>query len=339
MTPSSLSQFLSQLVQHQIKISTMLWGPPGVGKSSIVAQTAQAHGLEFVDVRLSQLAPTDLRGLPVPENGVSRWFPPEFLPREGKGILFLDELNMAPPTMQGMAQQLILDRKVGSYTLPEGWFVWAAGNRKEDKAAVFDMPAPLTNRFIHLEVQPDLESFKAYAFFAEIHEQILAFLAFRPALLHQMDTKHPAWPSPRSWEMASKLLGAGLSIAPVVGPGAAAEFEAFQQIYAVLPELHPILEGQAGDYPFPEEPSARYALTMGLTLRAEDAVQGVNAFKWLVGVASDEWIQLYVADLMARMRGKNQFGRLTILAEKEPVLKRFMEEFKRLVELGETVQT
>ena len=154
MTPQQLTEYLQSLIVHQIQISAMLWGPPGVGKSSIVAQTARRNGLDFVDVRLSQLAPTDLRGLPVPENGVSRWYPPEFLPTSGTGILFLDELNMAPPALQGIAQQLILDRRVGSYAVPDGWFVWAAGNRKEDRAAVFDMPAPLANRFLHLKSRP-----------------------------------------------------------------------------------------------------------------------------------------------------------------------------------------
>jgi len=162
LTPSELARYLTALVTAELPLSTMIWGPPGVGKSSVVAQVAAAHGLEFVDVRLSQLAPTDLRGLPVAQEtsggqGVSRWYPPEFLPTGGRGILFLDEVNMAPPTMQGMAQQLILDRRVGSYELPDGWFVWAAGNRKEDRASVFDMPAPLANRFLHLTVRADFE--------------------------------------------------------------------------------------------------------------------------------------------------------------------------------------
>src|SRR5690349_18105341 len=135
MTPQGLTEYLDRLVRESIYFSTMLWGPPGIGKSSIVAQTAAAHGIGLIDVRLSQLAPTDLRGLPVAESGVARWYPPEFLPQDGAGILFLDELNLAPPVMQGMAQQLILDRRVGSYRVPEGWFIWAAGNRKEDRAA------------------------------------------------------------------------------------------------------------------------------------------------------------------------------------------------------------
>jgi MoxR-like ATPase len=163
MNPEDLKTYLDRLITNNLKISTMIWGAPGIGKSSIVSQLATVHDLEFIDVRLSQLAPTDLRGLPVAENGVSKWFPPEFLPHKGRGILFLDEINMAPPAMQGMAQQLILDRCIGSYRVPDDWFVWAAGNRREDRAGVFEMPAPLANRFLHLQVEANFESFKAYA--------------------------------------------------------------------------------------------------------------------------------------------------------------------------------
>ncbi|MGL6344703.1 MAG: AAA family ATPase, partial [Waterburya sp.] len=102
MTPTQLKTYLNKLVSQNIKISTMIWGAPGIGKSSIVSQITQEHNIDFVDVRLSQLAPTDLRGLPVAEDGISKWYPPEFLPRDGKGILFMDELNMAPPALQGV---------------------------------------------------------------------------------------------------------------------------------------------------------------------------------------------------------------------------------------------
>ena len=192
MTPTQLKTYLKQLIDQNIKISTMIWGAPGIGKSSIVSQLAQEHDIDFVDVRLSQLAPTDLRGLPVAEDGISKWYPPEFLPSQGKGILFMDELNMAPPALQGVAQQLILDRRVGSYVVPEDWYVWAAGNRKEDRAAVFDMPAPLANRFLHLQVEADFDSFKAHALEKQVHEQILAFLSFRSTLLHKHDLQQPA---------------------------------------------------------------------------------------------------------------------------------------------------
>lgn len=292
MTPESLAEFLKKLVEHRLMYSTMLWGPPGIGKSSIVAQTAEAHGIDLIDVRLSQLAPTDLRGLPVAdhEENVSRWYPPEFLPRAGRGILFLDELNLAPPAMQGMAQQLILDRRVGSYVLPNDWFIWAAGNRKEDRAAVFDMPAPLANRFIHLTVEPHFESFKSYALTNDMHEHLIAFLSFRPALLHKLDPQQPAWPSPRSWMVASALYKAGLEIATVVGEGASIEFSAFREIYGKMPDVAAILRGKGDRIAFPSEPSLRYALTIALTVRAESLEELLSAFQWMSDKASMEWI-------------------------------------------------
>jgi MoxR-like ATPase len=329
MTPLELEDYLSHLIASDLKIAVMLWGAPGIGKSSIVRQVAQHHHLEFVDVRLSQLAPTDLRGLPVAEAGVAKWFPPEFLPTSGQGILFLDELNMAAPTMQGIAQQLILDRAVGSYTLPDGWFVWAAGNRREDRASVFEMPAPLSNRFLHLEVAVDLESFKRYALKHHLNERIIAFLAFRPNLLHAPDTVRPAWASPRSWEMASKLLEAGLSIAPAIGEGSEAEFRAFEKIYQNLPQIEAILSGDTTPE-FPQEPSARYAVTIGLAARANGVLQVRHAFSWLVQKAEVEWVHFFTQDAFAALRSTGELGQLTTLLEQEPRLRGFLKEILEL---------
>ena len=331
MTPKQLKDYLNSLVSQKLPISTMIWGPPGIGKSSIVAQTARQQDIGFTDLRLSQLAPTDLRGLPVAEDGISKWYPPEFLPRSGQGILFLDEINMAPPAMQGMAQQLILDRRVGSYVVPEGWFVWAAGNRKEDRAMVFDMPSPLANRFLHLQVEPDFDSFKAYALLAGIHERILAFLSFRTPLLYKLDPQQPAWPSPRSWEMASLLYAAGLDVAPAIGSETAAEFAAFVQLYKNLPDLEPILNGQSDNIPFPTEPSVRYATTIGLALRARNADEGGNAFVWLSRVATAEWVQLYAVDLVQRMRSLGDIAALAEFVRKNQQLQAFMKDFQELL--------
>ncbi|MDZ8139193.1 MAG: MoxR family ATPase [Nostoc sp. DedQUE04] len=333
MTPADLKAYLDNLIRKNLQISTMIWGPPGIGKSSIVGQIAQEYDIEFVDVRLSQLAPTDLRGLPVAEDGISKWYPPEFLPRDGKGILFLDELNMAPPAMQGVAQQLILDRKVGSYVVPSGWFVWAAGNRKEDRAAVFDMPTPLANRFLHLEAQADFDSFKAYALETGVHEQIIAFLSFRPTLLHKIDPQQPAWPSPRSWEMASVLHHAELDITPAVGVATATEFQAFIQLYKTLPNLTPILAGKGDRIPWPEEPSTKYATAIGLTVRAADANQAYNAFIWLSQVATAEWVQLFAVDLFRVMRSRGHLGVLAQLVQKDAKLQQFMKDFQQLMGL------
>lgn len=307
LTPTQLADYLNTMTKERLKVALMLWGPPGVGKSSVVAQVAAGGGLEVIDLRLSQLAPTDLRGLPVPEaleggGGVSRWYPPEFLPRGGEGILFLDELNMAPPAMQGVAQQLILDRRVGSYALPDGWLVWAAGNRKEDRASVFDMPAPLANRFLHLEIVADFPAWRDYALTRGLAEQILAFLTFRPELLHRLDTVSPAWPSPRSWEMASRLHALGLDIAPAVGEAAAAEFAAFVRLYAELPDLGAVLRGQGAGLGLPSEASVRYAAVVGLAARAEDPQQAGHAMRWIGEHGGAEWLQLYFVNLLPRLR-------------------------------------
>lgn len=330
MTPKELTLYLSTVLRERLQLSLMLWGPPGIGKSSIVANVAQVNELQLVDLRLSQLAPTDLRGLPVADHGVSRWFPPEFLPTHGEGVLFLDEINMAPPVMQGIAQQLILDRRVGSYQVPKGWYVWAAGNRKSDRAAVFEMPSALANRFVHLDLTPDLESFKLWGLSNGISEQVLAFLAFRPSLLHQIDMQRPAWPSPRSWVMAHRLWAAGLSTEPAIGPGASGEFEAFCNVYDTLPNLEAILDGKSNER-FPEEPSARYATVLGLTLRAQSAQQGVCALKWLLKEAGAEWVQFYATDLFRVMRERGQFGELAKLVGTSAELKDFAKNMRDLI--------
>lgn len=330
MTPRDLTPFLNRLVEHDVFLSLMLWGPPGIGKSSIVAAVAQQHDMRLIDLRLSQLAPTDLRGLPVADAGVSRWFPPEFLPRDGRGVLFLDEINMAPPAMQGIAQQLILDRQVGSYQVPDGWFIWAAGNRKADRAAVFEMPSALANRFIHLELAPDFDSFKAWGLQTKLSEQILAFLAFRPTLLHHIDPQHPAWPSPRSWVMADRLLAADLSIAPAIGVAAAGEFDAFRAIYQSLPDIDEIVAGKAQPA-FPTEASARYATVLGLLVRTDDADKAIHALTWLVERADAEWVQFFTTDLFRIMREKGAFGDLSRKLAGQPKLKDFVRGMRDLI--------
>lgn len=331
MTPNALQAFLSALVERRLFMSTMIWGAPGIGKSSIVAQVAAAHGLALIDLRLSQLAPTDLRGLPVAEKGVSRWYPPEFLPTSGEGILFLDELNLAPPAMQGMAQQLILDRKVGSYEVPTGWFIWAAGNRKEDRAAVFDMPTPLANRFLHLETRPDFDSFKTYALDQAFSEQVIAFLGYRTELLHKMDNQRPAWPSPRAWEMANRLHLAGLPVQAAVGDAAAAEFEAFVRLYETLPDLDAVLRGEGERVSWPQEASVRYATVIGLVVRVNTPETAYHAFRWMADYAGAEWVQLYATDLIRSLRSRGQMGALAQIIAKDSRLQQYMKDYLALV--------
>ena len=300
-----LEEYLNTLTKNQVMDSIMIWGAPGIGKSSVVSAVAKKNKLEFIDLRLSQLAPTDIRGLPEPRDGISYWCPPEFLPTSGKGILFFYEVNMAPPAIQGIAQQLILDREVGSYKLPEGWFVWAAGNRKEDHAAVFDMPAPLSNRFFHLEVTTGLNEFKQYAIKNDIDDRIISFINFRPKLLHQIDKNSPSWPSPRQWVKSNNLLKAKLDIDPAVGAAAAAEFRSFCKIYKTLPDIDKILSGKASPK-FPDDLSAKYALCCALAMRAKSTAQIKNSLVYLANNSTSEWLNQCTIDIYSILK-ENRF--------------------------------
>ena len=315
-----LEEYLNTLTKSQVMDSIMIWGAPGIGKSSVVSAVAKKNKLEFIDLRLSQLAPTDIRGLPEPRDGISYWCPPEFLPTSGKGILFFDEVNMAPPAIQGIAQQLILDREVGSYKLPEGWFVWAAGNRKEDHAAVFDMPAPLSNRFFHLEVTTGLNEFKQYAIKNDIDDRIISFINFRPKLLHQIDKNSPSWPSPRQWVKSNNLLKANLDIDPAVGAAAAAEFRSFCKIYKILPDIDKILGGKASPK-FPDDLSAKYALCCALAMRAKSTTQIKNSLVYLANNSSSEWLNQCTIDIYSILKEKGKGSELIeVLSKNEKLL-------------------
>lgn len=338
MTPPELSRHLSQLLSNDISLSAMIWGPPGIGKSSIVAAVAAEAGRALVDVRLSQLAPTDLRGLPMvcgTRGTPSRteWCPPDFLPRGGKGVLFLDEFNMAPPAMQGIAQQLILDRRVGSYILPDGWVVWAAGNRREDRASVFEMPAPLANRFMHLELQPDLDSFKSYAIARGFSETLVAFLAARPAMLHKIDPNSPCWPSPRSWEMANRLVAAGLSAETAVGNAAWAEYRAFLLRIEKMPSIDRILDSDDPREPAPTALDVRFAACAALALRSRTARHAVRAFRWVRGAMDREWTSMLLQDLQNSMVAKGLQGSLIEAMQSEPAFQAFLKEGAELLEI------
>ncbi len=151
-------EFLSAREGHHTPV--MLWGPPGIGKSQIIAQVAVRHAAPMIDIRLSQMEPTDLRGIPFRIENRVEWAVPSMLPdaeRHGPyGILFLDEITSAPPSVSAAAYQLILDRRLGDYEVPPGWAIFAAGNRQGDRGVTYAMPAPLANRFSHFEVGDEL---------------------------------------------------------------------------------------------------------------------------------------------------------------------------------------
>jgi len=241
----------------------MLWGPPGVGKSQVVAQVAARAQAPLIDVRLAQMEPTDLRGIPFRDGASVVWSVPALLPdiaRHGpRGVLFLDELTSAVPTVTAAAYQLILDRRLGEYRVPPGWAIFAAGNRHGDRGVTYQMPAPLANRFAHYEIEPELDDWIAWAHASGIDPRVVAFLRFRPDLLFQFDPARyaAAFPSPRSWEYASRALAkferspelVGEALNACVGAAAGLACRAYLDHVDAMPDIAAIAAGEERDVP------------------------------------------------------------------------------------------
>ena len=254
-------EFLSTAVGKSTPV--MVWGPPGIGKSQIVAQVAKQHQVPVIDIRLSQMEPTDLRGIPFRDGDHVVWSIPAVLPnvqRHGaRGILFLDEITSAAPTVTAAAYQLILDRRLGEYRVPDSWAIFAAGNRHGDRGVTYAMPAPLANRFTHYELEANLDDWIAWAYQNDIDERVIAFLRFRPELLFEMksSTTLAAFPSPRTWEYADRalkkfddapeLLLDGLQAC--VGAASGIEFKAFMDHIRELPDIEAIANGRSIQVP------------------------------------------------------------------------------------------
>ncbi len=304
----------------------MLWGPPGVGKSQIVAQVAKKNNVEVIDIRLSQMEPSDLRGIPFRENDTVEWAVPAMLPdvaRHGdSGILFLDEITSAAPSVSAAAYQLILDRRLGQYRVPKAWAIFAAGNRQGDRGVTYTMPAPLANRFSHFEVDINLDDWVAWAYVNHIDERVIAFLRFRPDLLFDFDPAHNpvAFPSPRSWEFAHRALqkfsqrpdlltGA---LQACVGLAAGVELNAFISNIDQMPDLEAIIRGE--DVATPQEIDLQYAVASALVGRAirvkktkhADAVHG-NILNYAGRFPQREMGVMMVSD-MHRAIGEDLFS-------------------------------
>ena len=266
--------------------ATMLHGPPGLGKSDIVRQLGAKKGRTVIDFRLNIREPVDMRGIPMPDEktGTTVWYVPSELPqveRDGEfGYLFLDEINTASPQMMAVSFGLVLDRKVGDYTLPAGWVIIAAGNRVSDKAAAQRMPTALRNRFAHVNVAPDVPAWCTWAVANDIAPELIAFQRLRhgenggKGILHVMpQLDQNAYPTPRSWAGCSKFVNAPKQhrmrlFAGLVGDAYAAEFDGFIDLYHSLGSLEAIILDPTGAK-LPTEPSTRYAVCTGLARLAK----------------------------------------------------------------------
>jgi len=333
MRPIQIREALNVAVAKQRPV--FVWGPPGVGKSDLIAQVAAAGDMQLVDVRLNLLDPTDVKGFPVPDvaAGNMQWlpanfFPPMFVeqeveikpakgktaavtelqtvPNPSRGILFLDELNQAPSTVQAAAYQLLLTRQVGDYKLPDGWAILAAGNRETDRANAIKMPSALALRLIHLDYDVNADDWCEWALGQgdAVPTELLAFIRFRPDLLHAFDPAQRSSPNPRGWVFCGELINSDLSaevefemLKGTVGEAAAGEFKAFLQVFRDLPSIDQIKLDPDGT-PLPETAAVFFAITAALASASTKDV--FPRFMKYVGRMDPEWQVVYVRDAQKR---------------------------------------
>ena len=284
-TPNSAKNSITHAISKKRPI--FIWGPPGIGKSDIVHQIGEYMDAHVIDVRLSLWEPTDIKGIPYYSANDNKmlWAPPVELPdaemaaQHKSIILFLDEMNSAAPAVQAAAYQLILNRKVGQYTLPDNVYIVAAGNREADKGVTYRMPAPLANRFIHLEMAVSFDDWFQWAADNKIHKDVLGYLTFSKKDLYDFDPKSPSrsFATPRSWSFVSELVEDELDentttdlVSGAIGEGLAIKFMAHRKVAASMPNPTDILDGKVKELK-QAEISAMYSLTVSLCYELKEA--------------------------------------------------------------------
>jgi hypothetical protein len=288
----------------------MIWGPPGIGKSDLALEsTNEIPGNNLLmDLRLALMEPTDLRGFPFRDmnTNLMEYAPPGELPTAELAaqydlvVLFLDEINSAPPSVQAAAYQLVLNRRIGNYRLPDNVVMLAAGNREGDRGVVYRMPAPLANRFRHITMEVNFDDWKKWALNHNIHPDVIGYLSHSKKDLFDFDPRisGSVFASPRSWFFASEALfipefrlapssEQRAEIAGCVGEGISIKFEAHRKVAAFLPKIEDVLRGTVTTLPneVSKEMSAKYTLITSMCyelreLEKEDRNEFRSAFNY-----------------------------------------------------------
>jgi hypothetical protein len=346
--PSTVRQrILSCLAAVPEAIPCFIWGPPGIGKSALIAQIAHDLKVALCDLRMYLLNPVDLRGIPVADlaKGIAKWLVPEFMPKEGNGILFLDELNVAPQAVQASAYQLIYDRRCGDYALPDGWKMIAAGNRAEDRGLTFEMPSPLRRRVLHLEMKPDIDDFVHWGMANGLAPEVAAFIRWRgDEYLYQFSTAYTrSFPCPATWDYVSRLIRGGSPVtdenmplfAGTVGDAAAGEFISYVQVFGELPDAEDILWNGKLKTPAPPatKPDRLYAFTASLASAASRAPQGkeLDAAKRLLAYTLDQMPPEFGVKTAKDFMQTPRYKSLKKLLAATPEAKRFSDKWGILI--------
>lgn len=313
LTLTSVQVRKALLKSFKVQRPIFLWGPPGIGKSEVVAEIAEELGGHMIDLRMSQMEPTDIRGIPFynKELGKMDWAPPIELPDQELAdqfpiiVLFLDEMNAAPPSVQAAAYQLILNRRIGKYKLPKNVVLVAAGNRESDKGVTYRMPKPLANRFLHLEMRSDFASWQTWAVDKKIHKDVVGYLSFAKQDLNDADSNSSsrAFPTPRSWCFVSDLLDDDDTdndtlfnlVAGAVGDGLAVKFMAHRKVSGKMPSPTDILSGKVMDLQV-KEISAMYSLTISMCYELKDALDNKRVSNKEFHVMADNFFNYIMAN-------------------------------------------
>lgn len=261
----------------------MLAGQPGIGKSDVIAQIAQDRAEPMKDVRLVTVDPVDMRGLPAARGDRAVFLPTSLLPHEdvdgASGFLFFDELDKAPAMTQSAALELIWNRRVGDYVMPDGWKIIAAVNRTQDRAGSQRLNSALANRFAHVEMVADVDAWCQWALRNGVAAEAVAFIRFRPELLNNFEPDRKVNATPRTWAMAAPHIGKhapdieAAVLTGTIGEGPAAELLAFLRIWRNLPSPDAILMNpQSGDVP--TDGATLYALAGALARKVGPNTMG-----------------------------------------------------------------
>ena len=297
----------------------MVWGAPGLGKSSILRDAAADLGIGFIDVRLAQREPVDIRGLPVPGPDGVKWLVASEWPRDpaSRGIILFDEITAADRSLQVAAYEFILDRRLGElYRVPDGWYICAAGNRTEDRAVSTTMSSALANRFLHVELQEDVEGWIVWARTHNIHPSVTGFIRFRPGCLFRQEGENleRGWPTPRAWERVSRMLGMfgddeelllRKVIYGLVGNRAGVEFMEFHRSSVTFDDVLAMMTDPGKPVRIPEAADRKYALCAAMTYllwRGRDAAdeeRRIDGFYRICMAMSSDFASMAMMDAMA----------------------------------------
>ena len=282
-------------IEHKLRHSILGLGAPGVGKSQIIRQIGKKYGNKVIDIRLAQMSEVEIGGLIYPNESRTKtvWLAPDILPneeRDGKNtILLLDEITSCTKRVQVAAYQLILDRRIGQYQLPEGTFVIALGNREDDDGVYIRLADPLADRFEIHYIDSDFEVWKEdFALKYGVHPYVVDYLTYNPSSLHTQshDVDAMVFATPRSWERVSDILKLDSDFKkPVVrnkirgnvGDVEAAQFLAFLEQMVEVDDMEDILSGRVTYPSDPRQLSLLVSRVVDWAQIPEDAAEGADS--------------------------------------------------------------